>query len=98
MAVKISPDYIDLLNKAVEREIQVSLQYILQHAKMEKLRTKNHPRKHPSSTKPPTTQSERFLREISIQEMKHAAAIIERIYYLGGKASTKSAKSPSATA
>jgi len=37
MAVKISPDYIDLLNKAVEREIQVSLQYILQHAKMEKL-------------------------------------------------------------
>ena len=43
MAVKVTSDYIDLLNKAVEREIQVSLQYILQHAKMEKLSPQNHP-------------------------------------------------------
>jgi bacterioferritin len=34
----------------------------------------------------------KFLREIAIQEMKHAASIIERIYYLGGKATTKSGK------
>jgi bacterioferritin (cytochrome b1) len=31
----------------------------------------------------------KFLREIAIQEMKHAAAIMERIYYLGGEATTK---------
>jgi bacterioferritin len=34
----------------------------------------------------------KFLREIAIQEMKHAASIIARIYYLGGKATTKSDK------
>jgi bacterioferritin len=91
MAVKISPDYIDLLNKAVEREIQVSLQYILQHAKMEKLVRRTLPE---NILLDKTTYEAvgKFLREISIQEMKHAAAIIERIYYLGGKASTKSSK------
>jgi bacterioferritin len=91
MAVKISPDYIDLLNKAVEREIQVSLQYILQHAKMEKLVRRTIPE---NILLDKTTYDAvgKFLREISIQEMKHAASIIERIYYLGGKASTKSTK------
>ncbi len=91
MAVKISPDYIDLLNKAVEREIQVSLQYILQHAKMEKLVRRTIPE---NILLDKTTYDAvgKILREISIQEMKHAAAIIERIYYLGGKASTKSSK------
>ena len=91
MAVKISPDYIDLLNKAVEREIQVSLQYILQHAKMEKLVRRTLPE---NILLDKTTYDAvgKILREISIQEMKHAAAIIERIYYLGGKASTKSSK------
>jgi bacterioferritin len=34
----------------------------------------------------------KFLREIAIQEMKHAASIIARIYYLGGKATTKSGR------
>ncbi len=43
MAVKTTPDYIELLNKAVEREIAVSLQYMLQHAKMEKLILQNNP-------------------------------------------------------
>ncbi len=91
MAVKISPDYIDLLNKAVEREIQVSLQYILQHAKMEKLVRRTLPE---NILLEKTTYDAvgKILREISIQEMKHAASIIERIYYLGGKASTKSSK------
>jgi bacterioferritin len=32
----------------------------------------------------------KFLREIAIEEMKHAAAAMERIYYLGGEATTKS--------
>jgi bacterioferritin len=34
----------------------------------------------------------KFLREIAIEEMKHAAAAMERIYYLGGEATTKSDK------
>jgi bacterioferritin len=91
MAVKISPDYVDLLNKAVEREIQVSLQYILQHAKMEKLVRRTIPE---NILLDKTTYDAvgKILREIAIQEMKHAASIIERIYYLGGQASTKSAK------
>ena len=91
MAVKISPDYVDLLNKAVEREIQVSLQYILQHAKMEKLVRRTIPE---NILLDKTTYDAvgKFLREIAIQEMKHAASIMERIYYLGGAASTKSAK------
>lgn len=91
MAVKTTPDYIDLLNKAVEREIQVSLQYILQHAKMEKLVRRTIPE---NILLDKTTYDAvgKVLREISIQEMKHAAAIIERIYYLGGKATTKAGK------
>ena len=91
MAVKTTPDYVDLLNKAVEREFQVSLQYMLQHAKMEKLVRKTIPE---NILLDKTTYDAvgKFLREIAIQEMKHAATIMERIYYLGGKATTKSSK------
>ncbi|HUK84735.1 MAG TPA: ferritin-like domain-containing protein [Candidatus Acidoferrum sp.] len=91
MAVKTTPDYVDLLNKAVEREFQVSLQYMLQHTKMEKLIRKTIPE---NILLDKTTYDAvgKFLREIAIQEMKHAATIMERIYYLGGQATTKSAK------
>ena len=91
MAVKTTPDYVDLLNKAVEREIQVSLQYMLQHAKMEKLVRRTIPE---NILLDKTTYDAvgKFLREIAIQEMKHAASIMERIYYLGGQATTKSGK------
>ncbi len=91
MAVKITPAYIDLLNSAVEREIQVSLQYLLQHAKMEKLIKKKLPE---NILLDKTTYDAvgKFLREIGIQEMKHAASIMERIYYLGGQATTMAKK------
>src|SRR5208283_1894433 len=91
MAVKTTPDYIDMLNRAVEREIAVSLQYILQHGKMEKLVRRTIPE---NILLDKTTYDAvgKFLREIAIQEMKHAASIIERIYYLGGQATTKSGK------
>lgn len=91
MAVKTTTGYIDLLNKAVEREIAVSLQYALQHAKMEKLVRRTIPE---NILLDKTTYDAvgKFLREIAIQEMKHAASIIARIYYLGGKATTKSGK------
>ena len=91
MAVKTTPDYIDLLNKAAERELQVSLQYIFQHAKMEKLMRRTIPE---NILLDKTTYDAvgTFLREIAIQEMKHAASIMERIYYLGGQATTKASK------
>src|SRR4030066_1410112 len=91
MAVQAKADYISMLNQAVSREIQVSLQYMLQHGKMEKLLRKVIPE---NILLEKTTYDAvgKFLREIAIQEMKHAAAIMERIYYLGGEATTKSDK------
>jgi bacterioferritin len=91
LAVKFSLEYIDFLNKAVEREFQVSIQYILQHGKMEKLMRKTLPE---NILLDKTTYDAvgKFLRETAITEMKHAADIMERIYYLGGKATTKASK------
>jgi len=91
MAVQATSDYISLLNQAVSREIQVSIQYMLQHAKMEKLIRKVLPE---NILLDKTTYEAvgKFLKEIAIQEMKHAADVIERIYYLGGSATTKAGK------
>jgi bacterioferritin len=91
MTAKTTPEYLTLLNQAVSREIQVSLQYLLQHTKMEKLIRKTIPE---NILLDKTTYDAvgKFLREIGIQEMKHAAAIMERIYYLGGSATTKADK------
>lgn len=91
MAVQSTSEYFDLLNQAVAREIQVSIQYTLQHAKMEKLIRKTIPE---NILLDKTTYEAvgKFLKEIAIQEMKHAADIMERIYYLGGSATTKSDK------
>jgi bacterioferritin len=91
MAVQATSDYFDLLNKAVSREIQVSVQYMLQHAKMEKLIRKVIAE---NILLDKTTYEAvgKFLKEFAIQEMKHAAAVMERIYYLGGSATTKSNK------
>jgi bacterioferritin len=91
MAAKTTPEYFTLLNQAVSREIQVSIQYMLQHSKMEKLIRKTIPE---NILLDKTTYDAvgKFLKEIAIQEMKHAAAIMERIYYLGGSATTKADK------
>jgi len=91
MAVEPTLEYFDLLNQAVERELQVSVQYFLQHAKMEKLVRRTLPE---NILLDKTTYDAvgKFLKEIAIQEMKHAANIMERIYYLGGKATTKGGK------
>ena len=61
---------------------------MLQHAKMEKLIQKCIPE---NILLDKTTYDDvgKFLREFAIQEMKHAADIMERIYYLGGEATTK---------
>jgi bacterioferritin len=86
--MKAPQEFIDLLNKAVAREIQVSAQYIIQHTKMEKLRRKVIKENYLLET---TTYDEfgKILKDLSIQEMKHLGAIMERIYILGGEATTK---------
>jgi len=91
MSAKATPSYFSLLNQAVSREIQVSIQYMLQHTKMEKLIRKVIPE---NILLDKTTYEAvgKFLKEFAIQEMKHAAAIMERIYYLGGVATTKADK------
>jgi bacterioferritin len=91
MAVQITDDYIDLLNKGVAREIQVSLQYLLQHAKMEKILRKVRPENYLLDKTTYETIA-KDLKDFGIQEMKHAAKIIERIYFLGGMATTKATK------
>jgi bacterioferritin len=88
MSVQPTSEYLKLLNQAVARELQVSIQYILQHAKMEKLLRKVIPE---NILLDRTTYEAmgKFLKEFAIQEMKHAGEIMERIYYLGGSATTK---------
>ncbi|MFW9866897.1 MAG: ferritin-like domain-containing protein [Candidatus Thorarchaeota archaeon] len=86
--LKVDDEYIELLNKAVAREIQVSAQYMLQHTKMEKLLRKVIKENYLLDS---TTYEEfgKILKDLAIQEMKHLAAIMERIYILGGEATTK---------
>jgi len=65
---------IDMLNNAIAREIQVSIQYMWQHVQwkgIEGFSVKDE------------------LKKIAIEEMKHAEEIAERLVYLGGKPTTK---------
>ena len=91
MSIKLekpTDEYINLLNKAVAREIQVSAQYMLQHTKMEKILRKVIKENYLLDS---TTYDEfgGILKDLAIQEMKHLAQIMERIYILGGEATTK---------
>jgi bacterioferritin len=85
--MKAPQEFIDLLNKAVAREIQVSAQYIIQHTKMEKLKRKVIKENYLLDE---TTYDAfgKILKQFSIEEMKHLGAIMERIYILGGEATT----------
>jgi bacterioferritin len=65
---------LDLLNTAVARELQVSIQYMWQHVLW-------------SGVKGFAVKDE--LKSIAITEMKHAEAIAERLAYLGGVPTTK---------
>jgi len=88
MIIKTTNEYISLLNQAVAREIQVSTQYMLQHTKIEKLKRRVIKENYLLES---TTYDEfgKLLEELAIQEMKHLADIMERIYILGGEATTK---------
>jgi len=72
--VKVSKELLDLLNEAIARELQVSIQYMWQHVSWK-------------GVKGFAVRDE--LKKIAITEMKHAEAIAERLVYLGGKPTTK---------
>ena len=71
---KISKGLLTKLNEAIAREIQVSVQYMWQHVQW-------------GGVKGFAVQDK--LKSIAIEEMKHAEAIAERLYYLGGIPTTK---------
>jgi len=91
MIVKVTEEYLALLNRAVARELQVSAQYMLQHTKMEKLLRKVIKENYLLEE---TTYDEfgEILKELAKEEMKHLAQIMARIYLLGGEATTKPSK------
>jgi bacterioferritin len=77
MAVKKpSAELLDLLNQAIAREIQVSVQYMWQHVLWKGVQG--------------YAVKDAF-RSTAISEMKHAEAIAERLNYLGGIPTTKPA-------
>jgi bacterioferritin len=71
---KASAELLELMNKAIAREIQVSIQYMWQHVQW-------------GGVKGFAVKDE--LAGIAKAEMKHAEMIAERLYYLGGIPTTK---------
>ena len=72
--VKVSDKLKDLLNKAIAREIQVSIQYMWQHVQVMGVKA--------------VAVQDKF-KQTAIAEMKHAEKIAERLWYLGGVPTTK---------
>ena len=71
---KVSKAFLDMLNQAIGRELQVAIQYMWQHIQW-------------GGVKGFAVHDE--LQQIAIAEMKHAEAIAERLHYLGGIPTTK---------
>jgi bacterioferritin len=69
-----SAKLLDMLNQAIARELQVSIQYMWQHVQWKGVEH--------------FAVDEEF-KNIAIAEMKHAEKIAERLWYLGGKPTTK---------
>lgn len=69
-----SKEMLDMLNKAIAREMQVSVQYMWQHVMWK-------------GVKGFAVKDE--LKSVAITEMKHAEEIAERLVYLGGTPTTK---------
>ncbi len=67
-------ELLEMLNRAIAREIQVSIQYMWQHVLWKGI-------------KGFAVKDE--LKKIAIVEMKHAEEIAERLSYLGGEPTTK---------
>ena len=73
-ATKVSKVLLDKLNDAIAREMQVAIQYMWQHVQW-------------SGVKGFAVHDE--LKSIAVEEMKHAEAIAERLFYLGAIPTTK---------
>ena len=71
---KVSKELLAKLNDAISRELQVAIQYMWQHVQW-------------GGVKGFAVHNE--FQSIAIAEMKHAEAIAERLYYLGGIPTTK---------
>jgi bacterioferritin len=69
-----SKKLLEILNQAIAREMQVAIQYMWQHVQW-------------VGVKGFAVHDE--LKAIAITEMKHAEAIAERLFYLGGTPTTK---------
>jgi bacterioferritin len=69
-----SAKLLDMLNQAIARELQVSIQYMWQHVQWKGVEH--------------YAVAEGF-KETAVAEMKHAEKIAERLWYLGGKPTTK---------
>jgi len=70
----VSQKLIELLNKGIARELQVSIQYMWQHVQV---------------TGTNGAIVEDIFRKIAIAEMKHAKRLAERLDYLNGIPTTK---------
>ncbi|MDH5362567.1 MAG: ferritin-like domain-containing protein [Aigarchaeota archaeon] len=70
----VSKGLLEMLNKGIARELQVSVQYMWQHVLWK-------------GVKGFAVKDE--LKNIAITEMKHAESIAERLVYLGGTPTTK---------
>lgn len=71
---KVSEELKTMLNKAIAREIQVSVQYMWQHIQVVGVKG--------------IAVQDKF-KQTAIAEMKHAEKIAERLWYLGGTPTTK---------
>ena len=69
-----SKKLLDLMNKGIAREIQVSIQYMWQHVLVKGIKS---------------AAVEGVFKEIAVVEMKHAEEIAERLAYLGGTPTVK---------
>jgi bacterioferritin len=67
-------ELLEWLNKAVAREIGVSIQYMWQHVMAIGMQS---------------PEIKDIFEDIAIEEMKHAEQIAERLFYLGGTPTTK---------
>ena len=77
MVQKISRELMDLMNRAIAMEIQVSIQYMWQHVLWKGIKG---------------WAVKDIFKKIAIEEMKHAEMIAERLAYLGGMPTTQPAE------
>ena len=74
--VKVSDKLKEMLNSAIAREIQVSIQYMWQHVQVVGVKG--------------VAVQDKF-QQVAVVEMKHAEKIAERLWYLEGTPTTKPA-------